>query len=730
MVAALDDRPPEPESSGTADARLLGQLLASQSVLPVLPSAQHVADFYALALASLPGVSAARVCLAECSSRQAPALSEACATCEAGRSGVAPRDGAGATGAPACALSGTPGFAVLPLATERQRLGFFVFGLGEAGRFEPYRPFLRNLGNFLALFLENRAQQAGLVAARDALERRVEERTVALSAANRELAQEIEERRRAETAVRALNQELSRSLAEIEDLYQNAPCGYHSLGPDGTYVRVNDTELRWLGRSRDEVVGRLRLPDLLDEESREAFERSFATLKEHGVEQHEEYVLCRKDGAELPVLLGATAVRDPDGRFLHSRATMYDLTDHRRAERALRESEERFRQSQKLEAVGRLAGGVAHDFNNLLTVILSCAGALVELCPGDDPRRVEAQEIGDAARRASHLTRQLLAFSRRQASSPTALDVGAVAAGMESLLRRLIGEDVALEIVREPALGRVLADAGQLEQVILNLAVNARDAMPTGGRIRIEVANLDATAPEDAARLGAPPGRHVTLAVRDTGTGMSAETRSHLFEPFFTTKEKGKGTGLGLATVYGIVRQAGGDVRVESAPGQGTRFLVLLPCVEDGAGASASAVDGAEAPPRGTETVLLVEDDARVRAATGRALRAAGYTIIEAADGEEALARAEAAPALDVLVTDVVMPRLGGPALAERLRARHGPIRTLFVSGYAEEGLLQRELEGGAARILWKPFTAATLARAVRALIDGSSALPADRASV
>lgn len=515
------------------------------------------------------------------------------------------------------------------------------------------------------------------------------------------------ENTRLDKAVAKRTAELQRSLAESEDLYHNASCGYHSLDASGCYVRVNDTELRWLGYGREEIVGTVRFSDLVALESREAFERSFELLRERGGVQDVELELLRKDASRLPVLQSATAVTDGNGRFVMSRATLYDLSERRKAERDLRESEERFWQSQKLEAIGRLAGGIAHDFNNLLTVIVACAEMLHEALPAADPLRSDAESILDAGQKAASLTKQLLAFGRRQPTTPVSTDLGSVVLGMEKMLRRLIGEDVELEVRCDSELGRIIVDKGQLEQVVLNLAVNARDAMPSGGRLRIEVCNRDVDDADGQRRA------YVMLAVSDTGIGIAPEARSRLFEPFFTTKEKGKGTGLGLATVYGIVKQAGGSVGVDSAPGKGTRFELSFPSSDQPApAAAASKPEGLQ---RGTGTILIVDDEATVRATAARVLREAGYTVLEAADGEQALAIAAKTQKLDLLLTDVVMPRLAGSELASQLRQSRRELKVIFMSGYPDDDRsLTTDLAYGVATLLEKPFTVGALTRAVR----------------
>jgi PAS domain S-box-containing protein len=382
-----------------------------------------------------------------------------------------------------------------------------------------------------------------------------------------------------------------------------------------------------------------------------------------------------------------------------------------------RSLEEQLRQAQKMEAVGRLAGGVAHDFNNLLTVITGYSDLLLASPRTDEVGRRLIGEVRRAGERAAALTAQLLAFSRKQVVQPRVLDLSAAVADAQNMVRRLIGEDVELVATLDPAAGRVRADPGQVDQVLLNLAVNARDAMPAGGTLAIRTRGVERGETYPAGHPEAVSGRYALLEVADTGCGMTAQVRARLFEPFFTTKEPGKGTGLGLATVYGIVKQSGGHIEVDSTPGRGTTFRIYLPRVdgpEPGPGGS-PAVQA----PRGNETVLLVEDEEEVRVLARLVLRAGGYQVLEARDGEEALAVCQAhAGAVDLVVTDVIMPRLGGPELAARLRTLRPGARVLYMSGYTDDALGRQQLLGPDAPFLQKPFTVASLAAKVRAVLD------------
>jgi PAS domain S-box-containing protein len=384
-----------------------------------------------------------------------------------------------------------------------------------------------------------------------------------------------------------------------------------------------------------------------------------------------------------------------------------DVTERKRLE-------EQLRHAQKMESLGRLAGGMAHDFNNLMTAVLGHASFASAGLPEGHEARAELAEIEHAARRASDLTRQLLAFARIQLVSPCTVDVNELVLGLDALLRRLIGEDVELIAVLEPLPLCASVDPRQLEQVLVNLVVNARDAMPGGGRIVVETAELTL---RDPGKLSLPDGPYVRISVRDTGHGIPEEIREHLFEPFFTTKGPGKGTGLGLATCYGIVRQCGGHIAVESAPGAGTCFEVYLPRAD---GPPSVRADAEEGPlPRGTETVLLAEDEPAVRRTALRVLRAQGYRLLEAADGVEALERAKRhAGPIHLLVTDVVMPRMGGIELARRLRALRPETRVLHVSGYVERSMWQAPHAQPGAAFLQKPFLPAALARKVREVLD------------
>jgi PAS domain S-box-containing protein len=383
-----------------------------------------------------------------------------------------------------------------------------------------------------------------------------------------------------------------------------------------------------------------------------------------------------------------------------------------------KELEGQLRQAQRMEAVGQLAGGIAHDFNNVLTAILGYTLLLLREPTLPAALREDIQEIHQAAQRAATLTQQLLAFSRKQVLQPTVLDVGEVVDGMRTLLRRLIGEHIALVTMPPSESLLVKADRGQLEQVLVNLAVNARDAMPAGGTLTIETQHAELDAGFVNAHPGSRTGAHVMLAVSDTGIGMDAETRGRVFEPFFTTKPVGKGSGLGLATVYGIVKQSGGYVAVSSTPARGSSFRVYLPTVE--AGAPGPTPMSVLAPRGGRETVLLVEDEAAVRALARRALQRFGYRVLEAADGQAALALARRLEdPIDLLLTDVVMPEMGGRELALHLARERPSTRVLYTSGYTDTAVLQDEIRDAVVAFLPKPYTPEDLARKVRDVLDG-----------
>jgi two-component system cell cycle sensor histidine kinase/response regulator CckA len=419
----------------------------------------------------------------------------------------------------------------------------------------------------------------------------------------------------------------------------------------------------------------------------------------------------RPDGAMAWVSLSAgplfhAAAVAPPGAL----TVILDITERKSLEH-------RLRGTHRMEAIGRLAGGVAHDFNNLLTAILGFSEILLQGLEPADPRRHEVEEVRKAARRATELTQQLLAFSRRQMLEPRVLDLNRVLSDMQAMLRRLIGEDIQLRVELAPALGTVRADRGQLEQVILNLAVNARDALHQGGELVISTANVELDQAFVDSHAGARPGRHVVLSVVDTGIGMEAETLAHIFEPFFTTKGQDKGTGLGLATVYGIVKQSEGYIDVESAPGQGTTFQVYLPHCDEVPDLCPPELPPA-VPPRASGTVLLVEDDDQVRDLARRILEQQGYTVLAEANGLAALTVLEShSGPIDALVTDVVMPGLSGPKLARRAVERRPGMPVLYLSGYADEALIRHGALLPGVHLLPKPFHAEALVEKLREVL-------------
>jgi len=499
--------------------------------------------------------------------------------------------------------------------------------------------------------------------------------------------------------------------ASYETLVEHAPVGIYRSSPEGRFLSVNAAVVRILGYdSAADVLGLDMARDVYADaaERQRLVERDTYSDRQY---DNVEATWKRRDGRLLTVQLSVRAVRNAAGRVEYYETFVRDVTDQRRLQQQVL-------QSQKLEAVGRLAGGIAHDFNNLLTVITSYSDLLLEdLAPGD-AKRDDLEQVRKAADGAAALTRQLLAFSRQQVVEPRVVSLNTVVEGLHKILRRVIGEDVELTTTLAPDLGAIRADVGQLEQVLMNLAVNARDAMSTGGRLTIETANVehdpDYARDQDAAAVR----RFAMLAVSDTGCGMDEATKAKIFEPFFTTKEPGKGTGLGLATVYGIVQQAGGFIWVYSEPGHGTSFKIYLPQV-DATAEVAAAATGARAP-RGTETVLLVEDAAAVRAVTKQVLERQGYTVVEAPDGEAAvrLAQRHRGP-IHLLLTDVVMPRVSGRELAEQLARVRPDTRVLYASGYTDDSVVRHGILESGTAYLQKPFSPESLARKVREVLDG-----------
>jgi hypothetical protein len=503
---------------------------------------------------------------------------------------------------------------------------------------------------------------------------------------------------------------LRNTEASYATLVAYAPIGIYRSSPDGRFLTVNAALVSILGYESPAEVLRL---DMGRDVYADAAERRRLLDRDTYTDQQYDDVEAtwkRKDGRPLLVQLSVRAVRNAAGQVDYYETFVRDVTEQRRLQQQLT-------QSQKMEAIGRLAGGIAHDFNNLLTVITSYSDLLLQDLPADDPRRDDVDQVRKAADGAAALTRQLLAFSRQQVVEPKVIDLNTVVDNLKKILQRVIGEDVELAIELAPELGAVKADVSQIEQILMNLAVNARDAMPIGGKLTIETANIDHD-PEQA-RQRRPDGskRFVMLAVTDTGTGMDEPTKAKIFEPFFTTKQPGKGTGLGLATVYGIVTQAEGFIWVYSELGHGTSFKIYLPRV-DGVAATAAAAGHADLP-RGTETVLLVEDAAAVRGVAKQTLERQGYTVLEASNGEDALHLAERHHGvIDLVLTDVVMPRLGGRELAERLLSVRPDTHVLYMSGYTDDSVVRHGILEGGVAYLQKPFSPEGLALKVREVLD------------
>ena len=517
--------------------------------------------------------------------------------------------------------------------------------------------------------------------------------------------QDVTERKRAEDALR-------RAAQDLETAQQIARVGSWRWHVPTDAVTWSDEMHRIFGVTRDRFGGTLAaVLDRVLPADRPRVESVVGEAMRTGGSFHYDKRVVGPEGAVRVLHSRGQVVTNGDGHVVEMFGTAQDVTE-------LRRLEDQLRQAQKMEAVGQLAGGVAHDFNNLLTVINGFSEMMLAGLPADDPNRALVEEVYRAGERASMLTRQLLTFSRKEVVEPRVLDLNAVVEGAARMLRRLIGEDVRLETALAPDLDRVTADPGHVEQVIMNLCVNARDAMPRGGRLTIETANVDLDAGYTRQHAGVAPGRYVLLAVSDTGHGMTPEVQARIFEPFFTTKGVGKGTGLGLATVFGIVKGAGGHVGVYSEVGRGTTFKVYLPSAGQPADA-ADAGPGLPELPTGAGTILVVEDDDQVRNLTRMALETLGYTVLEAGGGPEAVRLAAAHPGpIDLVVTDVVMPGMSGREVAGAVRAACPGARVLFVSGYTDDAVVRHGVLTAEMAFLQKPFTLAALGEKVRAVLD------------
>ncbi|MEP7119575.1 MAG: response regulator [Byssovorax sp.] len=506
---------------------------------------------------------------------------------------------------------------------------------------------------------------------------------------------------------------LAASESRYRALLEGATDSIFTLDSDGRFLELNAATERFLGRDRAALTG-ARLRDFMARGDGDRLGSALVLLRETGVVQHE-WRFSRPDGTVVTSEASGSLVQVDGAEVVLG--ILRDVTDRKRTEQALQTTENQLRQAQKMEAVGRLAGGIAHDFNNLLSVILTYDEMILdELKPGD-PLREYVDESRQAATRAADLTRQLLMFSRQHVLAPKVVDLDEVLFNMHRMLQRILGEDVELVAGATPSLGRIRVDPSSIEQVIMNLVVNARDAMPTGGKLTIETGNVVLDEGFAREHPGVTPGPHVMLSVTDTGVGMDKATQSRIFEPFFTTKDREKGTGLGLSTAFGIVQQSRGTIWVYSELGKGTSFKVYLPRVD-------ALVDRPPSPEsltrlRGSETILLVEDEDQVRAVARSILRKHGYQVLEARNAGEALLICEAhAEPIDLLLTDVVMPQMSGPALAKRLLEVRPGMKVLCMSGYTDDSIVRHGVLEAEMEYLQKPFTPQTLTKRVREVLD------------
>jgi two-component system cell cycle sensor histidine kinase/response regulator CckA len=524
------------------------------------------------------------------------------------------------------------------------------------------------------------------------------------------IARDISERKVAEKA-------LYESEKRFRTLFDKSLEMFFINDISGRFIDANDRVLSHLGYDRSDILN-MRLSDLIDATELDRFHQNIKFIMENGSDTRtHEYQFRTKKGNCIWVELSGARLEQgdaPPGIISIAR----DITDRKEAEESLRRAEEQLRVSQKMEAVGTLAGGIAHDFNNLLSVIRTNCDLILEYTNKDDETREDVQEIVQATKRATQLTRQLLTFSRKEIPKPEVLSLNGIIADTEKMLRRLITENIELTLQQDDKQEYIVADRGQIEQIIMNLVINARDAMPGGGKLFIETFSIELDEKYTGEQMEVKPGPYVVLSVIDSGCGMEEQTLSHIFEPFYTTKEIGKGTGLGLSTVYGIVKQLGGDISVRSRPGQGTTFRILLPRVKERTQYVTSSIPSSYVRP-GTETILVVEDEEMLRRLVCRILRERGYDILEAAHGIEALEKCEMyEKPIHLLLTDIVMPNMGGIELSKYISTLYPGIKVLFMSGYTDYNVALHKLSSSDIHLIRKPFSARDLECELRRILD------------
>lgn len=522
---------------------------------------------------------------------------------------------------------------------------------------------------------------------------------------------------RISTERRQTEQALRESEERFRELTDTLPQVVFEADTRGTITYANRRAFELFGYGEEELQQGLNTLEMIAAQDHDRAKANIGRVLKGDKPESTEYMARRKDGGTFPVMIYSTRIVR-DGGAVGMRGIIVDLSEHKAAEKALKESEERLRQSQKMEAIGRLAGGIAHDFNNLLTTILGYSEMLLSEGTATKEALESVREISKSAQRAASLTQQLLAYSRKQVLRPEELDINEVVKNVTKMLRRLIHENIQLNTVLDPKIGCVKADPAQLEQVIINLAINARDSMPGGGNLTIETQNLVLDESYCKLRPEVVPGEYVMLAVTDTGCGIDEKIQKQIFEPFFTTKEPGKGTGLGLATVFGTVKQSNGYVYVYSEPELGSTFKIYLPVIQT------RKPKGRDHPKEWAgyttdRTILLVEDDEPLRKLVSRILNRTGYTVVSASNGEEALRLIDSPEhtGIDLLVSDVVMPGIGGKALAEKLQARLPDLKVLFISGYPDEAVVHHGVLDEGVAYLQKPFSPKAIIQKVQEVL-------------